>query len=78
MHAHARVGDEEEQVGLADGLHDLLADLEIHRDDGVLDQAAGVDQPELAAVPLDAPEVPVARGARFLTDDRLVLADEDG
>jgi hypothetical protein len=76
VRANLRVGHEDDEIGLADGLHHLLADLDVHRHRRVFDDAAGVDEPERLAVPLGAAEVTVARGARFLADDGGVRAED--
>ena len=72
MHARLRVDDEQQQVGFVDRLVDLAADLDVHRHVRIVGQAAGVDEPERAAVPLGSREVAVARGARLLADDGAV------
>jgi hypothetical protein len=76
VRADLGVDDEQHQVRLGDRLPHLLADLDVHRDVLVVGEAARVDQPERAAVPLDAPEVAVARGAGLLAHDGRVLADQ--
>ena len=70
------VHDEQEQIGLADRLHDLPADLRIHRIVRIVRQPAGVDQPKGAAVPVGEAEVTVARGAGLVTDDGRLPADD--
>ena len=48
---------------------------DVHRKLRVLRQAAGIDEPELAALPLGHREMAIARGAGLIADDGLVLAD---
>ena len=67
---------EHQEIRLFNGLKHLTLDLKVHRNAGVVGQAAGVDEPELAAVPLCAREMPVACGSCFLADNRAVLTDD--
>ena len=78
MHADLRVDDEQHHVGLFDGLRNLFADLDVHRNGRVLAEAAGVHEPERAAVPLGACIVTVARRAGLVAHDRGVAADDRG
>ena len=76
MHADLRIDDEQHQVGFLDGLLDLLANLEVHRERRIFAEAAGVDEPEGAAVPFGAREMAVARRARLVAHDGRVAADD--
>src|SRR2546423_9432540 len=67
---------EHQEIRLFNGLQHLTLDLDVHRNAGVVGPAAGVDEPELAAVPLCAREVPVPCGSCFLADNRAVLTDD--
>jgi hypothetical protein len=76
MHARLGVDDEQHQVGLGDRLLHLTLDRDVHRQVGVLDQAAGVHEPEGTSLPLGEREVAVTRGARLLADDGGVVPDD--
>jgi hypothetical protein len=72
----ARVDHEQQEIRLGDGLLHLPPDLDVHRVLRVLHDAAGIDEPEVAPRPVGSREVPVARGARFVGDDRGVATDD--
>jgi hypothetical protein len=76
VRADLRVDDEQQQVRLVDRLAHLLPDLDVHRHALVVGEAAGVDEPERAPVPLDAAEMAVAGGPGLVAHDGRVLADE--
>jgi hypothetical protein len=76
VHPHLGVAHEEHEVRLFNRLHDLVANGEIHGQIGILDEPAGIDEPEVVPRPLGLAEVPIARGARLVTDDGGGLTDD--
>src|SRR3954464_15505447 len=76
MKAGFGVYDEHQEIGLLDRLQHLALDLHVHWDARIVGEAAGVDQPELASVPLRPREMPVSSRTCFLADDGAVLADD--
>jgi hypothetical protein len=53
----------------------LSLDFDVHRDAWIVGKSAGIDEPELPAVPVRASKMPVASGARFVADNRAILTD---
>src|SRR4051812_31411671 len=76
MNSGAGIDDKEQQVRFADGVIDLLADLDVHWRALVVVDATGVHQPEAVPRPLGLGEIPVASGSRLLGDNGRVLADD--
>jgi len=76
MHAHLRVEEQHHEICFFDRLLHLLADLEIHRERGILGETAGVDEPELAARPIGLREMSVAGRSRFLGNDGAFVAHD--
>ena len=76
MQPGLRVDHQHQKIGFLDRLQHLTLDLEVHRNVRIVGQPAGVDQPELTAVPFGAREMAVARGARLVADDGAVLTDD--
>src|SRR5207244_2148931 len=54
----------------------LAADLECHGEMRIVDNAAGVAEPEVVPGPVGAREVPIARRTRLVGHDRGVAADD--
>ena len=67
--AGARVDDEEHEVRLCDGRARLLGDLAVERSLALEVDAAGVDDPEVDAVPVREQLLAVAGDSRGLVDD---------
>jgi hypothetical protein len=74
--ADRAVDDEQDHVGVLDGLLRLLRHLAVERALVGREPAAGVDHGELVAGPLGVEQLAVARHAGLLLDDRLAPADD--
>ena len=76
MEPGLRIHHQQHQVSLGDRLLHLALDRQVHREVRVLDDPAGVDEPEVATIPLGEREVAVTGRARFLAHDRVIIADD--
>ena len=76
MQSGLRVDHQHQEIGFLDRLQHLPLDLEVHRHARIVGQPAGIDQPELTAVPFRAREMAVAGGARLVAHDGAVLTDD--
>ena len=74
MQPRLGIDDQHQQIGFVNGLKNLTLDFEVHRYTRIIGQAAGVNQPELSAVPFRSGKVSVAGRAGFFADDGVVLA----
>ena len=59
MQTYFRIDREQQEIRLGDRLLYLPADRNVHRKVGILDEPAGVDEPEFARIPLGQREVTV-------------------
>ena len=76
MQSRLRIDDEHQQIRFVNRLENLALDLDIHRNTWIIRQAAGINQPELPAIPLGSGKMSIARCPGFLADDGVVLTDD--
>ncbi len=70
------VDEKQDDVGLVHCMLNLRPDGAVHRFLRVGHQTAGVDDPEVAAVPRGVAEMPIARRSRSIRHDRFAAADK--
>ena len=76
MQSCLRVDNEHQEIRFLDRLQNLALDLDIHWDARVVGKSAGIDQPELAAIPIGAREMAITSRASLVADNRAVIAHD--